>query len=195
MSELKRRLVHASGTGLPVLYLLGWLRWEYIVSLLVFGSLVAGVLEVLRLYVGLDWAIYDELTREYEQDNLAGYAFYMFSQTAVAVLFRPEIAIPGMLMLTIGDPISGILSSNRVSQTKRLTTLAAMFVVCFALAWPFVRTVAPSSTVAVVASGVGALGATVADGFKPVVAGYVVDDNASIPPMASVGIWAVLALA
>jgi dolichol kinase len=195
VSELKRRLVHASGTGLPVLYLLDWLPWEYVVSLLVFGSLVAGVLEILRLYVGLDWAIYDELTREYEQDNPAGYAFYMFSQTAVALLFRPEIAIPGMLMLTIGDPISGILSSNRVSQTKRLTTLAAMFVVCFVLAWPFVRTVAPSPAVAVVASGVGALGATVADGFKPVVAGYVVDDNASIPPMASVGIWVVLALA
>ena len=195
MSELKRRLVHASGTGLPVLYLLGWLSWRQLGYLLLFGSAVAGVLEILRLYVGLDWAIYDELTREYEQDNPAGYALYMFSQTAVALIFGPGIAIPGMLMLTIGDPISGILSSNRVSQAKRVTTLAAMFVVCFALAWPFVRPVAPSPPVAVVASSVGALGATVADGFKPVVAGYVVDDNASIPPMASVGIWVVLALA
>lgn len=192
MSEVKRRLVHASGTGLPVLYLLDVIAWRQLVALLVLGSVVAAVLEVLRLYVGLDWAIYDELTRAYEQDNPAGYALYMFSQTAVAVVFAPAVAIPGMLMLTIGDPISGLLSSNRVTQAKRLTTLAAMFAVCFALAWPFVRGVASSTAAAVVASAAGAAGATVADGVKPVVAGYVVDDNASIPLLASGSIWVVL---
>ena len=104
----------------------------------------------------------------------------------------PAVAIPGMLMLTIGDPISGILSSNRVTQSKRRTTLAAMFAVCFALAWPVVRGVALTTAAGVVAASVGALGATVADGFKPVVAGYVVDDNASIPLLGSGGIWLVL---
>ncbi|MFB6155897.1 MAG: dolichol kinase, partial [Haloferacaceae archaeon] len=94
MSEVKRRLVHASGTGLPVLYLLDVIAWRQLVALLVLGSVVAAVLEVLRLYVGLDWAIYDELTRAYEQDNPAGYALYMFSQTAVAVVFAPAVAIP-----------------------------------------------------------------------------------------------------
>ena len=193
MSEIGRRLVHVSGTSLPVLYLLGWVSWTQLGYLLVFGSLVVAVLEVLRLQVGLDWWIYRELTREYEQDNPAGYALYFFSMTAVALVFAPYVAIPGMLMLTIGDPISGILGSNDAGTAKQAGVLLVMFGVCFALAWPFVDSVAPFP-IAVAAAGLGALGATLADGLKPVVAGYVVDDNLSIPPAAAVGIWVVLTL-
>ncbi|MFC6726699.1 dolichol kinase, partial [Halobium palmae] len=42
------------------------------------------------------------------------------------------------------------------------------------------------------AAAAGAAGATLADGVKPVVATYVIDDNLSIPPTACVGIWVVL---
>ncbi|EJN59893.1 diacylglycerol/polyprenol kinase family protein [Halogranum rubrum] len=193
MSEIGRRLVHVSGTALPALYLLGWVTWEQLGILLVVGSVVVAVLEFIRLQVGLDWWIYRELTREYEQDNPAGYALYFFSMTAVAWVFEPYVAIPGMLMLTIGDPISGILGSNDASTGKQAGVLLVMFGVCFALAWPFVDPQA-SFPVAIAAAGLGALGATLADGLKPVVAGYVVDDNLSIPPAAAVGIWVVLAL-
>ena len=193
MSELGRRLVHVSGTALPALYLLGWVTWTQLGILLVVGSGVVAVLELLRLQVGLDWWIYRELTREYEQDNPAGYALYFFSMTAVALVFEPHVAIPGMLMLTIGDPISGVLGSNDAGSAKQAGVLLVMFGVCFALAWPFVDPLAPFP-VAVGAATVGALGATLADGLKPVVAGYVVDDNLSIPPAAAVGIWAVLTL-
>ncbi|SDL91978.1 Dolichol kinase [Halogranum gelatinilyticum] len=194
MSEIGRRLVHVSGTALPGLYLLDLVSWTQLGYLLVFGSLVVAVLEVLRLQVGLDWWIYRELTREYEQDNPAGYALYFFSMTAVALVFAPYVAIPGMLMLTIGDPISGILGSNDAGTAKQAGVLLAMFGVCFALAWPFVDGATSSFPIAVAAAGLGALGATLADGLKPVVAGYVVDDNLSIPPAAAVGIWLVLTL-
>ncbi|MGM0592158.1 MAG: dolichol kinase [Halobacteriota archaeon] len=191
MSELARRLVHVSGTALPALYLLGVLTWQHLQWLLVFGALVALVLEVLRLYVGLDWRIFRELTREYEQDNPAGYALYMVSQTAVALVFPPYVAVAGMLMLTIGDPISGVLGSNRgAGAVKRVGVLVAMFAVCFLLAVPIVS--APADITlpqATLAAALGALGATIADGVKPVVAGYVVDDNLSIPPLACLGIW------
>jgi dolichol kinase len=71
-----------------------------------------------------------------------------------------------------------------------------MFAVCLglALATFVVESVSPLSTW-LVAGVAGAAGATAADGLKPVVAGYVVDDNLSIPPAACVAIWAVLRLA
>ncbi|ELZ77007.1 dolichol kinase [Haloferax larsenii] len=190
-AEVKRRLVHASGSGMPLLYILDLVDWRVLGYLFVLASVVVTVLEALRLFGGLDWRIYDELTREYEQDNVAGYALYIYSQTAVALVFAPHIAVPGMLMLTIGDPISGLLGSAPVGEMKSLPTLGAMFTVCFALAAPFVVPVV-GVVAGVGASVVGAVGATLADGAKPVVAGYVIDDNLSIPPVACVGIAAVL---
>jgi dolichol kinase len=189
--ELKRRAVHVSGGVVPTLYLLGVLTWRQVGLLLLVALAAAAVLEALRLLVGLDWWIYEKLTREYEQDNPAGYALFVVSYTAVAHLFQPAVAVPGMLMLAVGDPVSGVLGSNSAGETKGAGVLAAMFGVCFLLAIPFTLAQA-GPAVAALAAAVGALGATLADGLKPVVAGYVVDDNLSIPPAASVGIWVVL---
>ncbi|MFC7205045.1 dolichol kinase [Haloferax namakaokahaiae] len=176
---------------MPLLYLLGLVDWPTLGLLFVGISVVVTVLEVLRLFGNLEWRIYDELTREYEQDNVAGYALYVYSQTFVALVFGPAIAIPGMFMLTIGDPISGLLGSNRVGETKAPQTLVAMFTVCFAFAAIFVVPVY-GAVVGGIASFAGALGATVADGAKPVVASYVIDDNLSIPPVACTAIAAVV---
>ena len=179
-SELKRRLVHASGTGLPLLYILGFVSWSQFGLVMILCSVTAAVLEFFRLVVGLDWAVYDELTRSYEQTNVAGYALYMFSVTAVVLVFAPHIGVPATLMLTVGDPVSGLLGTTReAGEPKRLRTLGAMFAVCLAVSIPFL---------------LPAAGATLADGFKPVVAGYVVDDNLSIPPAAAVAAGVVLAV-
>ncbi|EMA53064.1 hypothetical protein [Halococcus thailandensis] len=179
MGELKRRAVHASGTALPAAYLLDIISYEQFRWLLVAGSVVVCCLEALRLFVGLDWRLYDELTREYEQDNLAGYALYTFSGTAVALVFQPAIAIPAILMLTIADPLSGLLGSGELQSMKELSVLAVTFAVCFLIAVPFVT---PIPAVC------GAFAATLADGVKPVVRGYVVDDNLTIPIAAAVAI-------
>jgi dolichol kinase len=189
--ELRRRAVHASGVGFPALYLLGLVQWRTLTLLLLLGSVVAAGLEAVRLLVGLDWAVYETLTREYERDNVAGYALYMFSTTAVAWLFAPVAAVPGMLMLAIGDPVSGLLGSNEAGRAKRAGVLAVMFGVCFALA-ALVLVPAVSLPTALLAAAVGGAGATVADGYTPVIHGYVVDDNLTIPPAASLGIWLVL---
>ncbi|QGA84322.1 dolichol kinase [Halomicrobium sp. LC1Hm] len=177
--EIARRLVHASGTGLPALHLLGLTDWRTVQYLLVVGAAVALALEVIRLVVGLDWAIYDRLTREYEQDNLAGYALYLVSAAAVGLLAPEHVAIPAILMLTIGDPISGLLGSG--SLTKETYVLLAMFGVCTGIASFFVHWVP---------AVLGGLAATAADGLKPVVAGYVLDDNLTIPPAAAVAMVA-----
>jgi dolichol kinase len=184
MGELKRRAVHASGTVLPVAFLLDVITYEQFRWLLVAGSIVVCCLEAMRLFVGLDWRLYDELTREYEQDNLAGYALYTLSGTAVALVFRPSIAIPAILMLTIADPLSGLLGSSELRSMKEFSVLAATFAVCLVLAIPFVP---------LVPAVFGALAATLADGVKPVFRGYVIDDNLTIPVAAalaiSFGVW------
>ncbi|MFB6293986.1 MAG: dolichol kinase, partial [Halonotius sp.] len=97
--------------------------------------------------------------------------------------------IPAMLMLIIADPISGMLGDNAEDEHKRPAVVAATFGLCVLLALPF--TVAAVGPTAGVAAGLvgGGFGA-VADGIKPVIAGFGVDDNLTIPPAAAVGIVA-----
>ncbi|WP_293029270.1 dolichol kinase [Natronococcus sp.] len=182
--ELKRRLVHSSGAGLVALYLLAtflelgltWDRFRVLMVLLALG--VIG-LEFLRLRVGLDWAIYDKLTRDYEQDQFAGYGYYMVSMTVAVLLFQPAVALPAMLMLAIGDPISGAVSDDTLKTVKGPKVLVTMFVVSAVLAAPFLYEV----PLAVLAA---ALGATIADGVKVRIGDFIVDDNLTIPIYASV---------
>jgi dolichol kinase len=171
-SEVKRRLVHVAGTGYPALFLFGLATYDELRLLLVVSSAVALVLEVIRLFVGLEWRIFDELTREYEQDNVAGYALYMFGMTAAALAFEPRVAIPAMLMLTIADPISGLVGSGELG-VKAVHTLLVTFGVCLLIT--------SLSGLPLLTAVLGALAATLADGAKPVIAGYVVDDNLTIP--------------
>lgn len=191
--ELKRRLVHASGSGLVALYVLSdhfglgltWERFQILVGLLAVGTLL---LEYLRLNVGLEWSIYDKLTREYEQDQIAGYGLYMISMAIVVLGFSPSIALPAMLMLALGDPISGALSDDTLRTVKRPRVLVTMFVVCAALAWPFLG----AYPLAVVAA---ALGATIADGVTVKRGDFVLDDNLTIPIYAAFFAFAALSVA
>ncbi|MFC7069946.1 dolichol kinase [Halobaculum lipolyticum] len=209
MGELKRRAVHLSGTGFPAIYLLGLVTWRQLQGLLVLATAGVFVLEFLRLVVDVDYGplnrVYDELTREYEADNVAGYALFMVGATLAAlafappygpaaVSFEPPLAVSAILMLSIGDPVSGYLGSNDAGTAKEVGVLAVMFLVCFGLAVPI--TVLHAGTVVGVAAAVaGALGATVADGLKPVIRGYVIDDNLTIPPTAGAAMTAVFLLA
>lgn len=187
--ELNRRLVHVAGTGYPLLYLLdeqfgvGIVGWPELQALIVASAVGALLLEVLRLSGIVEWWIYDELTRDYEQEYLAGYALYLVGMAITVVAFPPAIALPAILMLTIGDPISGILSSGTLA--KSTWVLLAMFGVCLLLAAPFVPPL-----VAVV----GAAIATAADGLKPVVFSYVIDDNLTIPVGAATAMATVTAV-
>lgn len=187
--EVARRAVHASGATIPLAYVLGQrsdlytVPWHDVRLLLVGGILLALALEAVRLLVGLEWVVFEKLTRHYEQDNLAGYALYVIGGGVAGLLFPAQVAVPAMLMLTLGDPVSGLLGSGELRTVKQPRVLATMFVVCAALAWPFLP------LAAVVAA---ALAATLADGVKPRVRGYVVDDNLTIPLAASLAAWLAL---
>jgi dolichol kinase len=184
--EVARRLIHVTGAAVPLSYRLGGdlVSWRVVQLFLAVALVVVVSLEVIRLSVGLDWAIYERLTREYEQDNPAGYALYIVGMAVVAgaVSFGlpTAVAVPAMLMLAIGDPISGLLGSTEASSVKQLWVLLVMFGICTLLAAPFVPTAA---------AVFGGVAATFADGVKPTVAGYVIDDNLSIPVLSAVAMW------
>jgi dolichol kinase len=188
VSELSRRFVHATGSVPPLAYLAGVVSWQVVQWLMVACSALVVVLEVLRLSGYVSWWIYDRLTREYEEDNPAGYALYVLAYTGTVWLFAPEIAVPAVLMLAIADPISGYLSQGGLGR-KRTWVLVATFGVCLAIA-----TVLDTATfldVPLAAGVAGALAATVADGATPIVRGYVIDDNATIPLGAAAAMWLV----
>jgi dolichol kinase len=190
--EVERRLVHATGAAVPLAWAFGLVEWWFVQLAWAVALAGALALEAGRLSGRVDLTIYDRLTREYERDNLAGYALYMVSMTLVAYLFafepgvtfagvlpfRPGVAAAAMLMLAFADPVSGLLGSGELRNVKRLRVLLVTFAVATLVAVPFVPAVP---------AVLGGAAATLADGMKPVVAGYVIDDNLTIPPVAAVG--------
>lgn len=178
MAEIGRRLVHASGALAPTSYLLGVLSWEALGWILASGMVLAMGLELVRLRSGLDWWIYENLTREYEHQKVAGYALYMVGMSAVALVFPPEIAVPAMFMLAVGDPVGGYLGQGE--ERKSPVALGAVFLVCLLFALPFLP---------FVAGVLGALAATAADGYLLSIREYIVDDNLTIPIGAAIAMW------
>jgi dolichol kinase len=190
--ELGRRLVHASGAVVPGAYLLdarvleaGIITWPLVRAFTAVGLLVTLALEAARLHGGLEHAIFDRLTRGYEEDTVAGYVLYAVGWTITVFAFDPRLAVPSLFMLTLGDPVSGMLSSGGLRTIARPRVLAGMFAVCVLLAMPFVP---------LVVAVAGALGATVADGVKPIVLGRVIDDNLTIPVGAAGAMWLAIRL-
>lgn len=191
--EVVRRLVHVSGAAVPALYLANVVTWGQVRALALVATAVGVVLEGLRLYGPAGWPglalldryVYRRLIREYERSNPGGYLLFLVGGTTVALAFRPRIAVPAFLMLAIADPLSGILGSGGLNGVKRPFVMAITFAVSLGLALPFVP---------IIPAVLGGFTATVADGVKPVVAGYVLDDNLTIPIGAAVAIWVGLRL-
>ncbi|MDR5656110.1 dolichol kinase [Halodesulfurarchaeum sp. HSR-GB] len=176
MSEPGRRLVHASGSLVPIAYVFEVLTWRQVQGLLVLALAVVTVLEGLRLSGRLDWWVYERFTRDYEAHWPAGYALALLGATATVLVFRPTVAVPALLMLTIADPISGVLSSDELA-VKQGYVLLVTFGVSLGIAGLL--------RVPLLAAVLGAGAATVADGVKPTIAGYVIDDNLTIPVAAA----------
>lgn len=181
MTELGRRLVHVSGSVIPLGYLLGvdWVLVQWVVLL---GAATALVLEVLRLTHTVEWWLFDRLTRDYEWRSIAGYAWYAFGFAFVAWVFDPPIAAAAMLMLAIGDPVSGYLASGEKT-VKRGPVLLVTFAITLVIA-----VLLGMSLPAAVA---GAAVATVADGVTLKIGTRYIDDNIAIPVGAGTAMWLV----
>jgi len=178
--EVRRRLVHVGGAVLPLAYVVDVVTWSQIRLIYVAGLVVAVVLEFVRLVLGVEWWLFDELARDYERANVAGYALYVVGSTVAVLVFEPRIAVPALLMLAVVDPVSGLLADNEFREPKRPTVLAVAFALSGLIASPFVPL--PSALL-------GAAATTLADGMTPVVRGHAIDDNLTILIGAAVAMW------
>lgn len=173
MSEAGRRLVHGVGVVVPLAYLFGLFSWPQIQLALVVGTAGVLVLEFLRLQGYIDWAIYDHLIREYEEEDVGAYVLYAVGMTLVAFMVPPRAAVPAMLLLTLADPVSGVLSSRTEVGMKQGYVLVATF--------GFSVLLATLVDVPLLPAIAGGIACAAADGMKPTVAGYVLDDDFTIP--------------
>ena len=161
---------------MPLLYVFEVLTWRQAQVIVLSAMAVATVLEGLRLSGYLDWWVYRTFTREYEQHWPAGYALALFGASVTVLVFEPRVAVPALLMLTIGDPVSGILGGNTL-EVKEGYVLLVTFGICLSIAGLL--------AVPTGAAVLGAGAATIADGTTPSVRGYVIDDNLTIPIVAA----------
>lgn len=191
--ELSRRIVHVSG-GTPLfLYLLDVITWPQFGRLLAAVVVCTLVLEYARLKQGFSHAVYDHLTRPYEDDVIAGYAVYAVGMGLAWLLFPAPAATAGMLMLALGDPIGGVLTSVDGGDSKEWSVMFAMCAACTVLG-SLVTIPAVGFSEGVAAAFCGAIGATIADSYKPVIHGRIIDDNLTIPLIGSVGVTLVVFL-
>ena len=184
--ELPRRLVHASGVCLPAGYLAGFLTWAEVGILLLVGTVVVLALEFARLRLGFTHYVYEKLTRPYEQHVVAGYALYVVGMLVAWVVFDPTPALLGMLMLAIGDPVSGMIGNSVGDDGWSWYPPVGMGLVCLLIAVPVVVPAYGAVNGAVVAVA-AAVCAVVADEVKPTLGERVVDDNLTIPLYAAAG--------
>lgn len=190
--EIRRKLIHITGLSVP----LGILVFGriYTAALITVALLVALVLEAGRLKGKIDLPE----TREQEQNKVAGYVYYIFGSLLTVVLFQPMVAVASMLMLSLGDAISGIAGSVLQDSDVRtrgergikpFPVVSAMFLACLAIGY--------------LSSGItqlsfptylaGALGATAADSVALFFRNKSLDDNLTIPlfagSMMSLALW------
>lgn len=195
-AEVSRRLVHALGAVVPLSYVADVAAWGDIRLLVAIGIVAALTIEVLRLFARVEVPGVGRLIRGYEEEYVAGYALYLLGGGAVALAFDPDVAVPALLMLTLGDPIAGLLTGESPAiigdprrltvMVKRVRVLAVMFALCLAFGLYSLDPPAAAAAATV---------ATAGDGLKPAYRGYVLDDNLSIPIGAALAAVAAMELA
>lgn len=179
--EIKRKTIHITGLSVPVgIVVFGKI---YTAGMIVVALVVALVLEAGRLRGRISLPA----TRDHEQEKVAGYIYYIFGSLVTVALFQPMIALTSMLMLSLGDAVSGLVGSVLMNANVReqnirwrfkpLPIVASMFLSCLAIGY--------------LSSGLtrlpweiylfGALGATLADSMALVVCNKGLDDNLTIP--------------
>lgn len=179
--EIRRKLIHLTGLSVPLgILIFGKI---YTAAMIAIALVVALVLEAGRL----KGKIRLPEVRDQEQDKVAGYIYYIFGSLITVVVFQPMIAVTAMLMLSLGDAVSGLAGSvlenadvrscNQRWRIKPFPIVTAMFLACLAIGYL-------SSAITNLPFQVylaGAVGATIADSIALVFYNRGLDDNLTIP--------------
>jgi dolichol kinase len=177
--ELRRKLIHLSGLSVPVgILLLGRIYTAIMIAL---ALALALLLEAGRLR-GM---ICLPEVREQEKEKVASYIYYIAGSLLAVLIFQPMIAVVSMLMLTLGDAVSGlagsVLKNSNVRslgrRVKPFPIVASMFLACLTIG--YLSSALTRLPLEVYLAG--AIGATVADCVALAFCNRGLDDNLTIP--------------
>ncbi|HUI40128.1 MAG TPA: hypothetical protein VLY86_04315 [Methanothrix sp.] len=179
--EIRRKLIHLTGLSVPVgILILGRI---YTAALIAIALAVALLIEAGRLKGRVNLPA----VREQEKEKVAGYIYYIFGSLLTVTIFQPMIAVVAMLMLSLGDAVSGLIGSVLENSNVRgcgdgwhvkpLPIVAGMFLACLAIGYLGSGITRLSFQVYLA----GAVGATVADAVAMVFCNRGLDDNLTIP--------------
>jgi len=187
--ELKRKAIHICGSLIPILYI--FTQWEVAVLILSSCFPIALAVEWHRLKYG--WSF--SFIRSHEKQKISAALYFAFSSLFTVFFFEKAIAIAALLMLAIGDTVSGIAgaafqikgsdvrhsetsgSGNSNLKIKPVELFGITFVICFFLGYLFLPLKAALA---------GAFVAALADSVALDLHGEVLDDNLTIPVLSGV---------
>jgi len=179
--EIKRKTIHVTGLSVPV-------------GILVFGKIYTAIMIALALAVALileagrlRGRINLPTVRDHEQEKVAGYIYYIFGSLVTVILFQPMIALTSILMLSLGDAVSGLVGSVLMNANVRgqnvrwrfkpVPIVISMFLACLVIGYL-------SSSITRLPLEIylfGAVGATIADSMALIICNRGLDDNLTIP--------------
>ncbi len=179
--EVRRKLIHLTGLSVPL-------------GILIFGKIYTAAMIAVALVVALaleagrlKGRIRLPEVRDQEQEKVAGYIYYIFGSLITVLIFQPMIAITAMLMLSLGDAVSGLVGSvlensnvrgyNQRWKVKPFPIVTAMFLACLAIG--FISSAITNLPFQVYLAG--AVGATIADSIALIFCNRGLDDNLTIP--------------
>lgn len=192
--EIRRKAIHLSGLSVPLSLLL--FGREFTIGFVALALAVSLVLEWQRL----KGRIRLPEVRAQEEHKVASFVYYI-TGCLLCVIFLPKmIAVNAVLLLSLGDTISGLGGSvlaaadvrgrKKMWGTKPLPIMVVMFSGCLLIGY--------------LASGItllpfpvylaGAAAATIADGVAIIIGGKGLDDNFSIPVFSGLVMAGVAAL-
>jgi dolichol kinase len=182
VTEVKRKAIHLTGLSVPFGILV--FGQKFTASMIALALLVALAVEVQRL----KGKIRLPEVRHHEEKKVAGYIYYIVGSLITVILFPPMIAVTAMLLLSLGDTVSGLVGSilenanvrgcNEKWRMKPLPIVVAMFIACLSIGH--------IASVSVTNLGfpvylAGAIGATIADSMAIIICSRALDDNFAIP--------------
>jgi dolichol kinase len=177
--EIIRKGIHLS-SGILIAILYSYFQRNRLIYVHLSFFIVIWFLELLRLR----GVIQVPFLRDREREEIGAHAFFILGTFISILVFDIRIAMASILILTIGDTVSGIaqlldnqghsgiLEANK-AVLKPLRVILIMFAVSFLVGY----FVTDSLTMAIL----GALGATIADGLHLKIRGIIIDDNLTIP--------------
>ncbi len=190
--ELQRKAFHVSGSLIPIIYY--FINRETALFYLAIINAVLLFIEWQRLSGRI--RLPSILLRPHEEKQVAAYIYFQIAALLSILFFDKTIAIAALLMLAIGDTVSGLAgavlkrgnvrySHNKII-IKPLPIIAIMFAACLIIG--LLLSHLPQATdmahLSFAVFATGAVGATIGDAIPLRVQGTPVDDNLMIPLLA-----------